>query len=42
MPQYGGIPGLGIGRWCVGEMGERGEDRRFLECKLETGIIFEM
>jgi hypothetical protein len=37
MPQYGGIPGLGIGRWCVGEMGERGEDRRFFGVETRNG-----
>jgi hypothetical protein len=43
MPQYRGMPGLGSGNGWVGEQGGwEGEDRRFLEGKLEKGITLEM
>jgi hypothetical protein len=42
MPQYWGMPGPGIGSGCVGEQGERGEDRRFLEGTIKKGITLEI
>jgi hypothetical protein len=36
------MPGPGSGSGCVGEQGEWGEDRGFLEEKLGNGITFEM
>ena len=42
MPQYRGMPRSGSGSGWVGEQGEEGEDRGFLEGKLGKGITFEM
>ena len=42
MPQYKRMPEPGSRSWCVGEQGERREDRGFSEGKLEKGITFEM
>ena len=42
MPQYRGMPGPGSGSWWVGEQGDGGGDRGFLEGKLGKGITFEM
>jgi hypothetical protein len=42
MPQYRGIPGPGSGSEWVGEQGERGGARGFLERKQGKGITFEM
>jgi hypothetical protein len=39
MPQYRGMPGLGMGVGWLGSKG-RGEDRRFSEGKLGKGITF--
>jgi hypothetical protein len=39
MPQYRGMPGPGS---RSGEQGEWGEDRGFVEGKLEKGITFKM
>jgi hypothetical protein len=39
MPQYRGMPGLGMG---VGELRSTGVGRGFLEGKLGKGITFEM
>jgi hypothetical protein len=36
------MPGQGSGSGCAGEKGKGGEDRGFLEGKLEKGITFEM
>jgi hypothetical protein len=42
IPQYRAMPGPGSRSGRVGEQGERGGDRRFLERKLGKGITFEM
>jgi hypothetical protein len=42
MFQYRGMPGTGSRCGWVGEQGERGEDRGFLEGKLGKGITFKM
>jgi hypothetical protein len=42
MPQYRGMPGPESSSGWVIEQGEDGEDREFLEGKLERGITFEM
>ena len=42
MPQYKRMPEPGSRSWCVGEQGERREDRGFSEGKLEKWITFEM
>jgi hypothetical protein len=42
MPQYRGMPGPGSRCGWVGEQGEVGGDRGFLERKLGNGITFEM
>jgi hypothetical protein len=42
MPQYRGMPGPGGRRRWVGEQGEGGKGRGFLERKLGKGITFEM
>jgi hypothetical protein len=42
MPQYKGIYGPGSRSGWVGEQGEGGEDRGFLEGKLGKGMTFEM
>jgi hypothetical protein len=42
MPQCGGIPGPGSRCGWIGEQGERGRDRGFLEGKLGKEITFEM
>ena len=42
MTQCRGMPGAGSGSECVGELGEKGEDRGFSEGKPGKGITFEM
>jgi hypothetical protein len=42
MPQYRGMPGPGSRSGWVGEQGERGGYRGFLERKLGKGIAFEV
>ena len=42
MPHYSGMPGPGSRSGWVGEQVEDGEDRGFLEGKLEKGITVEM
>jgi hypothetical protein len=42
MPQYRGMPGLGSGNVLVGEQGEGGWYRGFLERKLRKAIAIEM
>jgi hypothetical protein len=42
MPQYRGMPMPGSRSGWVGEQGNRGEERGFLERKLGKGITFEM
>jgi hypothetical protein len=42
MPHYRGMPGLGSRSGWVGEQGEWGGDKGFLERKPGKGIIFEM
>jgi hypothetical protein len=42
MPQYRGMPGLGIGVGGLGSKGEGGGDRGILEGKLGKGITFEI
>jgi hypothetical protein len=42
MPQDRGMPGTGSGSGWVGEQGEGGEYRGFLEKKLGKEIAFEM
>jgi hypothetical protein len=42
MPQDRGMPGPGIRSGWVGEQGEGGGYRGFLEGKLGKGITFEM
>jgi hypothetical protein len=42
MFQYSGMPGPGRRTGWVGEQGERGRYRGFLERKLGKGIAFEM
>ena len=42
IPKYRGMPGPGSGRGWVGEQGEKGGDRGFLEGKPGKGIKFEM
>jgi hypothetical protein len=42
MPQYKGMPEPGSWSGWVGEQGEEGGNRGFLEVKLEKGITFEM
>jgi hypothetical protein len=42
MSQYRRLPGPGSGSGWVGEQGERGEDKGFLEGKQGNGITFEM
>ena len=41
MLQYRGMPGPGSGSGWVGEQGEGGGDKGFLEGKLGKGITFE-
>jgi hypothetical protein len=42
MPQYRGMPGPVSRTGWVGEQGHMGEDRGFLEGKIENGVTFEM
>ena len=42
MSQCRGMPGPGSRSGCVGEQGEGGGDRGFLEGKPGKGITFEM
>ena len=42
MPQYRGMPGPGSWSGWVGEQGDGGGDREFLEGNLGKGITFEM
>jgi hypothetical protein len=42
MPQYRGMPWPGSGSGWIGEQGEEGENRGFLEGKLGKRITFEM
>jgi hypothetical protein len=42
MPQYRRTPGPGSRSGWDSELGEEGEDRRFLEGKLGNGITFKM
>jgi hypothetical protein len=42
MPQCRGLPGSGSRSGWVGEQGEQGWNRGFLEGKLGKGITFEM
>jgi hypothetical protein len=42
MPQYRGMPGLGMGVGGLGNRGRRGGDMGFSEGKLGKGITFEM
>ena len=42
MPQYREMPAPQNGSEWVGEQGEEGGNRGFLEVKLEKGITFEM
>jgi hypothetical protein len=42
LPQYGGMHAKESKSECVGEQGDGGEDRGFLEGKLRKGITFEM
>jgi hypothetical protein len=41
MPQYRGMPGMGMGEGRLGSRG-KGRDRGFLEGKLGKEITFEM
>jgi hypothetical protein len=42
MPQYRGMPGPGSRIGWVGDQGERGRGRGFLDGKPGKGITFEM
>ena len=42
MPQYRGMLRPGLGNGCVGEQGDGGGDRGFLERKIGKGITFKM
>jgi hypothetical protein len=42
MPQYRGMPGPESGSEWVGEQGDRGRDREFLDGTLGNGITFKM